>query len=327
MFSFHTNFQHTNTTIPHTHTNTTIPHTHTNTTIPHTLYTNLLQNNFIAKIFCNLRTKQNYKILKQYDDHDNEYDIEMGMNRNQNQTQNQTQNQNEFSANSTLKLEQIPMDKLCIKMFVTNLSWKLVTNMCVNIILSSLLIPLFFKISNDYFVGRKFASENGINVNLSNNNWGILFVIAAILFEITSILHKNLIIEPYKRQFLAKVHCELEDQVNELILQINFNKLRELNKNELDRTKNVAKWRILGFINSLTSTFINMFSFFGYTIWVGIISPISLIVYAGILGLLFVFYHHKPKQNKELVYDLWDKYYNKQTSIFTDIIHFTPFDI
>ena len=105
MFSFHTNFP---------HTNATIPLTHTNTTLSHTLYTNLLQNNFITKIFCNLRTKQNYKILKQYDDHDNEYDIEMGMNRNQNQTQNQ--NKNKFSANSTLKLEQIPMDKLCIKM-------------------------------------------------------------------------------------------------------------------------------------------------------------------------------------------------------------------
>jgi len=158
------------------------------------------------------------------------------------------------------KLKQPGMEELYFKMVFSNMSWKLMCNIVLNIGLCSLIIPLMFKLSNDNLLG--------IN---SSIHLGLFYVGMAIGCEILSTIHKNMIIEPERRKFVARVHCDLEDEVNSQVLQINWNKLRELNKNELDRKKDMAKWYLLGFLNSSITTFISLFTFLGYLYWIGII--------------------------------------------------------
>jgi len=207
------------------------------------------------------------------------------------------------------KLKQIPLESLCFKMFKENLSWIFIINIIINISLSSMLIPTLLKYSNDEFIQTK------------NINNGIMFIIIAIVCEIISRIHKNRIIEHNKRKFLANVHCSLEEEINKNIISINWNTLRHLNTNELDRKKDMAKWYILGLITNVISTFINLFSFFGYSFWVGIISPLSMIIYFGLMIILLIFYPHKEKNKNSIKQEFWDKYYDVQTRLFTDIIH------
>jgi ABC-type multidrug transport system fused ATPase/permease subunit len=207
-------------------------------------------------------------------------------------------------------LKQIPIEKLVWKIISKNLSMGFIINMGLNILLCSIMIPGLFKLSNDYLILGSSMFSKGISV-----------IILGIGCEIISTAHKNFIIEPSKRKFISLVHSDLEEEVNSQILKINWNKLRELNKNELDRKKDGAKWNILGLVNMGINTFINLFSFFGYIGWIGYISPLSIIIYVIVLGLLTIYYPHKKEKNSDENRELWDKYYNKQTGLYTDIIH------
>lgn len=208
------------------------------------------------------------------------------------------------------KLKQPGMEELCFKMFVGNMNRKLMSNIGLNIGLSSLIVPLMFKLSNDNLLG--------IN---SSIQLGLFYIGMAIGCEILSTIHKNMIIEPERRKFVALIHCDLEDKFNSQVLQINWNKLRELNKNQLDRNKEMAKWYLMGFLNSSITTFISLFTFFGYLYWIGMICPITIPVYLVIMCLIVFYFPHKEKKDKNEYCNIWDKYYNKQTGLFTDIIH------
>ena len=207
------------------------------------------------------------------------------------------------------KIKQDSIEYLCYQMFINNLSFNFIENMVINILLSSILIPTFFKYSNDIFI---------TNTNINN---AMYYVIVAISCEILSTIHKNIFIEPNKLHFIRKVHCGLEDEINKNIKYINWNKLRDLNKNELDRKKDIAKWYMLGLINSIINTFISLFSFFGYTFWVGMIYPLSLLIYIVLILILMILYPHKKKNNNDKRHELWDEYSNLQTNLYTDIIH------
>ena len=207
------------------------------------------------------------------------------------------------------KLEQSSIEYLTYLMFRNNLTLNFIINILINISISSMLIPTLFKFSNDKFIS---------DLNINN---GMYYVIIAIGCEILSTIHKNRVIEPNKRYFIRKVHCDLEDEINRNILYINWNKLRDLNKNELDRKKDMAKWYILGFINNIINTFIGLFSFFGYTFWVGMIFPLSLLIYIVLMISLLVFYPHKQKNNNDKRSEIWDIYSNFQTNLYTDVIH------
>ena len=209
----------------------------------------------------------------------------------------------------TTYLQQIPMEKLCIKMFQKNITLIFVINIIINILLSSMLIPTLFKWSNDIFISN------------TDINQGIYFVIIAIGCELGSIIHKNEIIEPLKRAFTINVHCNLEDEMNKIIPQIYWNKLRNLNVNEFDRKKDMTKWYILGLISNIVGTFINLFSFFGYTYWIAIISPVSLIIYIVLLVSLVYFYKHETIRDVDKRQNIWDTYYNLQSGLYTNIIH------
>jgi ABC-type multidrug transport system fused ATPase/permease subunit len=64
-----------------------------------------------------------------------------------------------------------------------------------------------------------------------------------------------------------------------------------------------------------------MFAFFGYTFWIGMISPVSLAIYIVSLSLFTAFYKRPKKNNPEAYYDIWDTYTNHNTSMFTEMIH------
>lgn len=242
-------------------------------------------------------TTKPYSIVKQSDD-----DIEMNL------VQLSKLKSDQFSSNSKM-LHQIPLNQLCVKMIIQNMTWIFVLNILVNILLSSMLIPTLFKFSNDSFV-KEFKVVKGIHL-----------IVLAIICEILSVIHKNIIIEPQKRLFLTKVHTGLEEEVNKIVLLINWNKLRDLNKNEFERKKDLAKWNILSLITSIIGTFISLFSFFGYTFWIAMISPLSLIIYFGILFGLIYFYPKNNKKNSDLRHDLWATYSYLNTNLYTDIIH------
>ena len=207
-------------------------------------------------------------------------------------------------------LKQSTMEELCLKMFVRNMHCKLFSNMLINICMCSLIIPLMFKLYN-----------NNLLDNNSNIYKSLFYIGLATGCEIFSTIHKNIIIEPEKRKFVTMVHCDLEDEVNSHVLQIDWNKLRELNKNDLERKKHITKLYLLGFINYSITTFISLFSFFGYLYWIGLICPITILVYLVIMCLMVKYYSHKVKNVRDENHILTNKYYNLQTGLFTDIIH------
>ena len=207
------------------------------------------------------------------------------------------------------KLTQIPMGSLIIKMFVNNISWKFIVNITINIILSSIIIPSLYKFANDDIIK---------DLNVQN---GLLFILLAITFEILSIIHKNIFIQPNKEQFNTSVHCSLEQEINKNILLITWNNVRELNKNELDNKKQMAKWAIKSLVTNILNTFMNLFSFFGYSFWICYISPVSFGIYVTLMVFLLIFYPYKEKNKNESRQDIWDNYYNLQTGFYTDIIH------
>jgi ABC-type multidrug transport system fused ATPase/permease subunit len=195
-------------------------------------------------------------------------------------------------------------------MFKNNISVNFIINMIINILLSSILIPTLFKYSND-----KFTNDSNIH--------GMYYVIIAVACNILSTIHKDIVIEPNKDYFTRKIHCALEKEINKNIKYMNWNKLRDLNKNKLDRKKDMAKWYILGFINNIINTFISLFSFFGYISWVGMIFPFSLLVYIILIVLLMIYYPHRVKSNNDKRNELWTLYSNLTTNLYTDITHHT----
>ena len=275
----------------------------------------------------NQKLKYPYELVKTDDDDDDDndnddYDIELGLSYEQTNPEINTDMYLDLVIDQTdpdtlsdnckyqHKLKQIPIGQLIWSLIYKNLSLGFAMNMGLNILLSSIMIPGLIKLSNEYLIG-------GLDLVYQ----GFIMIILAIGCEIISTIHRNTIIEPYKRKFVSLIHSDLEEEISGQILKINWNVLRELNNNELDRKKDTTKWYILGFINMFISTFINLFSFLGYMGWVGFISPFSLVVYFFMLSLLVIYYPHKNEKNSDKCHELWNKYYNIQTKLYTDIIH------
>lgn len=206
-------------------------------------------------------------------------------------------------------LSLLSLETLCFTLVANNLSWIFVANTLLGVALSSILSPTLYKYSNDEFVQTS---------NVTNGLW---FVMIALLCDILSIFHNNQFIQSYKRSFLAKVQCGLEDNVNQHISLIHWNKLRDLNNNELDRKKDIATMYVLDLITKTINTFIYSFSFFGYTYWVCVISPASLLLYGTLMVLLLALYPYKAKSINNATQIYWDKYYDATIRRFTDIIH------
>ena len=206
-------------------------------------------------------------------------------------------------------LSLLSLETLCFTLVANNLSWIFVANTLLGVALSSILSPTLYKYSNDEFVQAS---------NVTNGLW---FVMIALLCDILSIFHNNQFIQSYKRSFLAKVQCGLEDNVNQHISLIHWNKLRDLNNNELDRKKDIATMYVLDLITKTINTFIYSFSFFGYTYWVCVISPASLLLYGTLMVLLLALYPYKAKSINNATQIYWDKYYDATIRRFTDIIH------
>lgn len=226
------------------------------------------------------------------------------------------QDDTELLEESTLLSTKIELDTLgtiCFKLLKDNMTYLFGFNILINIIFCSFFIPFLIKLSNDTMI---MKIDNKSNIDL-----GLVYVGIAIFLEIVSVMHKNFIIEKHKRMFHTNIHTQFENMINNLILEINWHKLRELNKNDFDRKKDMAKWFLLSFINMIINTFMNLFSFFGYTIWIWLISPVSILIYIVVLSFWIYFFQVPNKKNKDIYQKLWDRYYAKQNDMYNEITH------
>ena len=76
----------------------------------------------------------------------------------------------------TKKLKQPGVEELYFKMLVKNMSWKLMGNMVLNIGLSSLIIPLMFKLFNDNLLGNSSSIQLGFRNLFRQNGYKVYLV-------------------------------------------------------------------------------------------------------------------------------------------------------
>jgi ABC-type multidrug transport system fused ATPase/permease subunit len=180
--------------------------------------------------------------------------------------------------------------------------------MAINMVISTLFLPTIMKLTNDSFIG----SEIQI---------GLVYFTAFISFGIISDLHSTFFIEPLKRRFRSSLICDIEDHFNRLINGFKWNQFRELKKKNIEERKNIAQWSIRMISEMMISNLIHLFPFFGYSIWILYISPISLIAY--IIGIIAVikFYPKQTKIDHDNNTELWDRYHSINYNMFNRTIH------
>ena len=76
----------------------------------------------------------------------------------------------------TKKLKQPGVEELYFKMLVKNMSWKSMGNMVLNIGLSSLIIPLMFKLFNDNLLGNSSSIQLGFRNLFRQNGYKVYLV-------------------------------------------------------------------------------------------------------------------------------------------------------
>ena len=214
-------------------------------------------------------------------------------------------------------VNQPSVNALCVKLFMNNISFGLAFNLVFSMLISSIAIPFLFTKYNRNLLDH----EN--NDHIFNATKMVLMIIG---LNIVLTMHRNQFVEHHKRLFINSMHADMESFINDWILCINWNVLRKLNDNDLDRKKTCAKWSILYLITFSINTVINLFSFFGFMIWIGFISPVSLMLYIVGIFSIIVYFPHNEKEDKTKYHDLWDKYYNLQCNSFTNIIHFRGYE-
>ena len=173
--------------------------------------------------------------------------------------------------------------------------------------MSSLFLPTLTQLSNKYLVSNDIQS-------------GIMICFGFILFGIVVDLHRLYFMEPHIRGFRKNAHQKLEKVVNQKFQSLYWNQIRDLEKEDIDRTKNNAKGPLMYFIDILVRQGVQLFPFIGYTLWLFYFSPISVLFY--IVGITCTIYWYPlPLREINGYHQLWDRYYFLSTNQFSEIIH------
>ncbi len=197
---------------------------------------------------------------------------------------------------------------LCFDVIKKNMKIKFLLNLILNFLLNSVLIPIILHNANHNFI------ENNIQS-------GITISILAILIFIPSSYHSKKILETQRKEFRCDVIVYTISQVNDKIKKLVWNELREqINKNELNRKKEDIKYGLTGFIMQIINTVIHLCTLCGSIFWLGYISPVSMIIYI-ILFIIIIKYILKIKPIKIRNNENYDRYYELNTNLYTDIIH------
>lgn len=180
--------------------------------------------------------------------------------------------------------------------------------MTINMVISTLFLPTIMKLTNDSFIGSDVAT-------------GLAYFITFISFGIVIDLHSTFMIEPFKRRFRNGLICGTEDHFNRLINGFRWNQLRELKKKNIEERKNNAQWSIRMISEMVISNLINLFPFFGYSIWIFYISPISLMAYIVGIAAILKLYPRQARTDHDDNMSLWDRYHSINYGLFNITIH------
>ena len=202
----------------------------------------------------------------------------------------------------------IKMLNICFKLIKSSLKYKFIFHMIVNMIISTLFLPTIMKLMNDSFIG-------------SDIELGLIYLIMFISIGIVVDLHSTFFIESLKRQFHTSLICDIEDYINRIINGFKWNQLRKLKKESIEERKYAAQWSIKNICEMTVSNLIQLFPFFGYSIWIFYISPFSLIAYIVGIYITIKLYPTKLKEDGNDNMELWERYHSISYGLFNETIH------
>lgn len=203
------------------------------------------------------------------------------------------------------------MIRLVAKIIYNNIRGRFLFHLMIHMMISSFFLPTINKICYD-----RLTSNGSGNIDS-----GIMIYFGFIMLEIITNYHNLHFIEPFIRNFRGDAHASLEGFINDKFQSLNWNIIRELQKEEIERIKNDAIWPLLGLIDTFVRQGIQLFPFIGYTLWLFYFSPFSVILY--IFGIsLTIYWYPLSTQEYDKYHELWDRYSFLSTSKFTEIIHY-----
>jgi len=177
----------------------------------------------------------------------------------------------------------------------------------VNLVLCTVLQPYLLKKFNQNLV------EGDVTYALNQ-------ILCYVLLGIVISYQKSFKLEPMARRFRISAHSYLEKIINQKILLLNFNQIRSIHKQDLNRIKNDMICPMLYFIMIIVKDSINLLPFIGYFVLLFMMSPLSGILYviSMLVVIYFVIIEDKPR---DIYNKLWDKYNFLVSNSFYDIIH------
>lgn len=199
------------------------------------------------------------------------------------------------------------LNQLIIQIFREGIKGKFLFHLVLNLVMSSVFLPVLTKLSNEYLIGNEIHK-------------GIAVTFCLIMIKIMIDFHSIRFLEIYIKSFRRNSHRMLEKLVSLKVISLNWNVIRKLEKEEIDRIKDDVKWPMLYLVDILVSQGVQIFPFIGYFIWLVYVSPISIFLY--VFGISMVMYWTPLPGKKENSYhEIWDQYYFYASKQFTEIIH------
>ncbi len=198
--------------------------------------------------------------------------------------------------------------KFIYKIFTKTIYKSFLINVFIGLFISSFILPYI---------------QMNINKNIveyQTKDIAINYIIINIIIQLLSSLHYKIIMSRNNIKLGALIESEIEGEINTLVMQVEWDKLRKLHNGEFVRIKDRAKWGIQNFVHNLVYNIVNLLPFIGYSLYLIYISYFSYILY--IFGITTYFLISKEtKQKKYRTDKLWDRYWYLSNSIFYNTIH------
>lgn len=199
------------------------------------------------------------------------------------------------------------LNQLIIQIFRDGIKGKFLFHLILNLVMSSIFLPILTKRSNEYLIGNEIQK-------------GIAVTFCLILVKIIIDFHNVHFLEIYIKSFRRNSHRMLEQLVSLKVNSLNWNVIRKLEKEEIDRIKDDVKWPMLYLVDILVSQGVQIFPFIGYFIWLVYVSPMSIFLY--IFGIsMLMYWYPLPGKKENSYHEIWDQYYFYASKQFTEIIH------
>ena len=199
------------------------------------------------------------------------------------------------------------MINLITKIIIKHIRGWFLVHTIINLIINSMILPVL-------------NSSSVISITHGNITYGIMILVCYLLITIVTNFHDQFYLKYHKTEFRGKAHLELFERINSKLIHAEWHRLRLLDRDDLEIKRTNAINAALFFIQPLVSCVIDMFPFFGYTIWLFYHSPPSVILYVIVMTALIVWLPHVARTYKvyQEMYDRLHALYNDQ---FRSIIH------